>query len=284
LEGKKESGGRLECLILDYPSGQVFQSYTASCLLKARRKIRPGERLEFGPGLEGELLPPVGNGSAIVRFKFEGTFDQALEKFGSVPLPPYIKREGNDPRLRETDPERYQTVYARRPGAVAAPTAGLHFSPELLSALEEKGIVVLPITLQVGYGTFAPVKSENVAEHKIHSEVFEVPARTAEVIREQKGRGGRIMAVGTTSVRVLEYQALKHGSVKAEKGDCDLFIYPGFSFRIVDGLITNFHLPRTTLLMLVSAFAGRENILKAYREAVERDYRFYSYGDAMLII
>ena len=186
--------------------------------------------------------------------------------------------------LKEQDLERYQTVYAHHPGAIAAPTAGLHFSAEFMAALQEKGVFFAPLTLHVGYGTFASIKTENIAEHKIHSEAFQVTAQAAEVIGEQKSRGKRIIAVGTTSVRVLEYQALKYGFVKSEEGECDLFITPGFPFQMVDGLITNFHLPRTTLLLLVSAFAGREKILKAYQEAIEHDYRFYSYGDAMLII
>ena len=284
LEGKKKSGGRVECLVLNYPVGPIFGACTISCLLKARRKMRPGERLNFGPGLEGEILPPSPNGTALVRFIFEGSFDSALERFGSVPLPPYIKRNGPDSSRQEQDLERYQTVYALHPGAIAAPTAGLHFSPELMTALREKGIFFAPITLHVGYGTFAPIKTENIAEHKIHTEAFQVTAQAAEVIGEQKRRGKRIIAVGTTSARVLEYQAVKHGCIKSEEGECDFFISPGFSFQMIDGLITNFHLPRTTLLLLVSAFAGREKILQAYQEAIEHDYRFYSYGDAMFII
>ena len=284
LEGRKKSGGRVECLVLNYPSDSVLGSYTTACLLKARRKMRPGERINFGPGLEGEILPPSPNGTALIRFIFEGSFDSALKKFGSVPLPPYIKRDGFDSSLKDRDPERYQTVYAYHPGAVAAPTAGLHFSAELMTALQAKGVFFAPITLHVGYGTFAPIKTENIEEHKIHTETFQVTAQAAEVIGEQKSLGKRIIAVGTTSARVLEYQAVKHGFIKSEEGECDLFIRPGFSFQMIDGLITNFHLPRTTLLLLVSAFAGRERILKAYQEAIEDDYRFYSYGDAMLIV
>lgn len=283
LEGKKKSGGRVECLILNYPAGAVFDSYTTSCLIKARRKIRPGERLDFGPGLEGEILPPAPNGTALIRFIFEGPFDGILKKFGSVPLPPYIKRDGRETGLPERDLERYQTVYAHHPGAIAAPTAGLHFSPEFMTALQEKGVFFAPITLHVGYGTFAPIKTENINEHKIHSEAFRISAQTVERIQEQKNCGKRIIAVGTTCVRVLEYQAMKYGTIKPGEGECDLFITPGFDFQVIDGLITNFHLPRTTLLLLVSAFAGREKILRAYQEAIEQGYRFYSYGDAMLI-
>ncbi len=284
LTGKKESGGRVECLVLNYPSDSVFGTYTTPCLIKARRKMGPGERLIFGPGLEGEILPPSPNGRALIRFRFEGSFVSALNRFGAVPLPPYIKRDALDDRVIDRDRERYQTVYAHHPGAIAAPTAGLHFSEEGLTVLQEKGIFFAPLTLHVGYGTFAPIKTENINQHQMHSEPFRVTAETADRIREQKSRGKRIIAVGTTSARVLEYQALKHGSVKSEEGECDLFIKPGFTFRIIDGLITNFHLPRTTLLLLVSAFAGRERIFEAYREAVDQRYRFYSYGDAMLII
>jgi S-adenosylmethionine:tRNA ribosyltransferase-isomerase len=284
LKGKKKSGGRVECLVLNYPAETIRDSYTTPCLIKARRKIRSGERLEFGPGLEGEVLPPAPNGTALMRFFFEGSFESALKKFGSVPLPPYIRRPDQGSNPSEPDENRYQTVYARHPGAVAAPTAGLHFSEELISAIQEKGIFFVSLTLHVGYGTFASIKTESVSDHKIHSEVFHLSTQAAEMINEKKRQGGRVIAVGTTSVRVLEFLALKYGSVQPQKGDCDLFITPGFSFQIVDGMITNFHLPRTTLLLLVSAFAGRENILRAYQEAMERNYRFYSYGDAMLII
>ena len=189
--------------------------------------MRPGERLNFGPGLEGEILPPSPNGTALVRFIFEGSFDSALKKFGSVPLPPYIKRDGLDSSRQEQDLERYQTVYAHHPGAIAAPTAGLHFSPELMTALQEKGVFFAPITLHVGYGTFAPIKTENIAEHKIHTEAFQVTAQAAEVIGEQKSRGKRIIAVGTTSARVLEYQAVKHGCHKIRRRGMRFFYQAG---------------------------------------------------------
>ena len=284
LEGKKKSGGRVECLILNYPAFAVEETYTSPCLLKIGGKVRPGEQIQFGEGLEGEILPPSLNGAALVRFRFEGSFDAALKRFGRVPLPPYIRRDNCDPDLLEMDRKRYQTVYARHPGAVAAPTAGLHFSPDLIATLKDKGVFWVPLTLHVGYGTFAPIKTERISEHKIHSEAYQISNQAAGMIHNQKRRGGRIIAVGTTSARVLEYQAMKYGSVRAEEGECDLFITPGFSFQMIDGLITNFHLPRTTLILLVSAFAGREKILKAYQEAIERNYRFYSYGDAMLIL
>jgi S-adenosylmethionine:tRNA ribosyltransferase-isomerase len=283
LEGKKKSGGRVECLILKYPVQPVLGTYTTPCLLKAGGKIRPGDQIHFGDGLEGEILPPAPNGTALVRFRFEGLFDSTLNKFGRVPLPPYIHRNVHEADRLELDRNRYQTVYARNPGAVAAPTAGFHFSPDLIAALKEMGVGWVSLTLHVGYGTFAPVKTEMISDHKIHSEPYRVSTQTAQAIQDQKERGGRVIAVGTTCVRVLEHQAMKYGSVKAEAGDCDLFITPGFSFQVIDGLITNFHLPNTTLLMLVSAFAGREKIQKAYREAIEHKYRFYSYGDAMFI-
>jgi S-adenosylmethionine:tRNA ribosyltransferase-isomerase len=284
LKGKKKSGGQVECLVLNYPTETNPESYTTPCLIKARRKLRPGERISFGIGLEGEVLPPAPNGTGLMRFYFEGDFDSALRIYGSVPLPPYIHRAGISEDRAEEDKKRYQTVYAREPGAVAAPTAGLHFSEELMAAIEKKGILVAPLTLHVGYGTFAPIKTESIRDHKIHSEGFHLSVQSAEMINDRKRLGGRVMAVGTTSVRVLEYLAWKFGSIQSSKGECDLFITPGFTFRIVDGLITNFHLPRTTLLLLVSAFAGRENILEAYQEAMNLQYRFYSYGDAMLII
>ncbi len=283
LEGKKKSGGRVECLILNYPAQPVMETYTTPCLLKSGGKIRPGDHIHFGEDLEGEILPPSPNGTALVRFRFQGLFDSALNKSGRVPLPPYIHRGVQDNDFLERDRTRYQTVYARHPGAVAAPTAGLHFSQELITAIKEKGVFICPITLHVGYGTFAPVKVEKILEHKMHSEVYKVSASSARVIRDQKEQGKQIVAVGTTSARVLEHQTRQYGTVKAEEGECDLFITPGFSFQMIDGLITNFHLPRTTLLLLVSAFAGTENILTAYHEAVEGRYRFYSYGDAMLI-
>ncbi|MEW6184967.1 MAG: tRNA preQ1(34) S-adenosylmethionine ribosyltransferase-isomerase QueA [Thermodesulfobacteriota bacterium] len=284
LLGKKKSGGGVECLILHYPGSQVRDSFTTPCLIKSRGKIRPGEFIFFDENLEGEIQPTSPDGTALVTFRFQGTLESVLQKSGHVPLPPYIHRKEKDPALQETDRNRYQTVFARNPGAVAAPTAGLHFSAKLMASLREKGVFWVPLTLHVGYGTFAPIKSENIEAHKMHSESYFLSAEAARTILEQKSQGRRIIAVGTTSTRVLEYQAQKYGTLKAEEGHCDLFIKPGFSFRIIDGLITNFHLPRTTLLLLVSAFAGRDNILKAYQEAVKRNYRFYSYGDAMMII
>lgn len=280
LLGQKKTGGKVECLVLHYPTEPVFEPYTSACLIKARRPVRPGERIFFNSELEGEVLPPSSNGTGLVRFFFSGSFAAVLNHSGAVPLPPYIRREAPSPE----DESRYQTVYAENHGAVAAPTAGLHFTPELLHTLQDLGVSVVPLTLHVGYGTFAPLKTENIRDHRMHTESFRVTAGAAARIQEKKLDGARIIAVGTTTVRILEYQALKYGGLRAEEGECDLFITPGFTFKMVDGLITNFHLPRTTLLLLVSAFAGREKILEAYQEAIDRQYRFYSYGDAMLII
>jgi S-adenosylmethionine:tRNA ribosyltransferase-isomerase len=284
LLGKKKSGGRVECLILQYPNTPTLGTYTTPCLIKTGGKMHPGDRIFFNETLEGEVQPPSPNGTALVKFRFEGAFETLLQQFGHVPLPPYIHREDGHDARREKDRIRYQTVFAEQAGAVAAPTAGFHFSKELITSLKEKGILWVPLTLHVGYGTFAPIKMENIEAHKMQSERYFLSGEAARTILEQKKQGRRVIAVGTTSTRVLEYQAQKYGTLKADEGPCDLFIKPGFSFRIIDGLVTNFHLPRTTLLLLVSAFAGRDNLLRAYREAVEKSYRFYSYGDAMLII
>jgi len=284
LMGQKKTGGKVECLVLNYPNGQEQGSFISECLIKARRKIPPGERIFFNPELEGEMLPTSTNGTAMVRFTFSGTFEAVLQRLGSVPLPPYIRRNESGENLSIDDENRYQTVYAEDPGAVAAPTAGLHFTVDLLDAVRKLGASVVPLTLHIGYGTFAPVKTKNIYDHKIHSEIYKISKETADLIMEKKKAGGRVIAVGTTTVRALEYLCLKYGTLRADEGACDLFITPGFQFKMVDGLITNFHLPRTTLMLLVSALAGREGILRAYQEAVTHNYRFYSYGDAMLII
>jgi S-adenosylmethionine:tRNA ribosyltransferase-isomerase len=284
LVGKKKTGGRVECLVLRYPNKQTWDDYTTECLVKARRKVQPGERILFSPDLEGEVLPPSSNGVCLIRFSFSGSFEGVLKKLGSVPLPPYIRRDRPGENRPEDDETRYQTVYAEHPGAVAAPTAGLHFSVELLEAIRNMGVTVVPLTLHVGYGTFAPLKAENIRDHRMHPERFKVTQEAADLIQEKKRAGARVIAVGTTSVRILEYQAQKYGALRAEEGECDLFITPGFPFKMVDGLITNFHLPKTTLLLLVAALAGREEILNTYQEAIAHQYRFYSYGDAMLII
>ncbi len=284
LTGHKASGGRVECLVLNYPDITVEKSYTSPCLLKGSRKPRVGDRITFGEWGSGEILPPSPNGTAQMLFRFPGSFEAFLHRAGQPPLPPYIRRKEEAAESRNWDRERYQTVYAERPGAVAAPTAGLHFSTELLTRIEAKGVIITPVTLHVGYGTFASIKTDDPTQHRMHAEFYHVPPETARVIQEQKRKGKRVFATGTTSLRVLEYVASSQGNLVAAQGECDLFITPGYDFKIVDALITNFHLPRTTLILLVAAFAGRENILRAYREAIEQQYRFYSYGDAMLIV
>lgn len=284
LVGNKETGARVECLLLNYPVDDPPGTWTSPCLLRGARRFKAGDRLTFGQGLTGEVLPTAPNGNRLVRFDFSGSFPDLLEGCGEVPLPPYIRRKEPTAEQQRRDRKRYQTVYAARPGAVAAPTAGLHFSDRLLQGLKDRGVWITPVTLHVGYGTFAPVKSADPAKHRMHPETYRLPEETVRIIREQKRAGKRIWAVGTTSVRVLEYVAGRYGDLTPSAGECDLFIRPGFEFQVVDRVITNFHLPKTTLILLVAALAGRENILRAYREAIERNYRFYSYGDAMLII
>ena len=284
LTGRKGSGGRVECLVLNYPDSPVEKSYTSPCLLKSSRKPRVGERITFGEWGSGEILPPSPNGTARVLFRFPGSFEAFLRRAGQPPLPPYIRRKEEAAARQAHDLERYQTVYAEKPGAVAAPTAGLHFSPELITRIKAQGVFITPVTLHVGYGTFAPIKTDDPTQHRMHAEFYHVSRETARVIQEQKRKGKRVFATGTTSLRVLEYVAATQGNLVAAQGECDLFITPGYDFKIVDALITNFHLPRTTLILLVAAFAGRENILRAYREAIDQSYRFYSYGDAMLIV
>ncbi len=290
LNGTKETGGKIEALLLDYPqtgAGKLEDSMSngadvvCRCLIKASKPPHSGSQLYFAEDLTATVLEGA-DGIYKLVFTFKGDFNSILEKRGRVPLPPYIKRNGRNARSLE-DRQTYQTVYARENGAVAAPTAGLHFTQELLSILNSRGIEIVPITLHVGYGTFLPVRVSDIRDHKIHSETYEITNSAAAAINHAKSFGRRIIAVGTTSVRSLEYSADSSGLIQAGSGRCDLFIYPGFEFKVVDALITNFHLPRSTLLMLVSAFAGRRFILDAYKEAIKQIYRFFSYGDAMLI-
>ena len=282
LLGKKETGGKAEVLIVGYPGNNQKEDVVCQCLVKASKPPKPSSTIYFDSDVKATVLGGS-NGLYDMAFHFKGSFDAVLKKIGHVPLPPYIKRNGKS-ASRVDDHKTYQTVYAKKDGAVAAPTAGLHFSHGLLERLENKGIGTVAITLHVGYGTFLPVRVSDIREHTIHSEIYDLKAEAASAIRLAKSEGRRVIAVGTTSVRVLEFAAKKDGSVDPGTGQCDLFIYPGFNFKVIDGLITNFHLPRSTLLMLVSAFAGREFILRAYEEAVLKKYRFYSYGDAMLIL
>ena len=274
LLGEREgTGAHVELLLLKRRSGDVWET-----LVRPGKKCRPGTRLTFGDGLlKAEILDTVEEGNRLVRFDYEGIFEEVLDRLGEMPLPPYITH-------KLQDRNRYQTVYAKHEGSAAAPTAGLHFTKELLGRLEGKGIGIAYVTLHVGLGTFRPVKEENVLEHHMHTEHYQVSREAADTINRTKAQGGRIVCVGTTSCRTLESAAGEDGLVRPCSGDTDIFIYPGYRFRVLDGLITNFHLPESTLIMLVSALAGREHVLAAYEEAVRERYRFFSFGDAMLVL
>jgi len=265
-------GGACEVLLLHDRGGDVWE-----CIVRPGKHLRTGARLRFGDGeLTAEVTEVLPDGNRLVRFFYEGIFLEVLERLGKMPLPPYIKAELQDR-------ERYQTVYSRVNGSAAAPTAGLHFTKELLSKIEEKGVRLGYVTLHVGLGTFRPVKEDELEEHEMHSEYCIVSEETAALIRETRERGGRVVCVGTTSCRTLESWAEEDGTVKAGAGWTSIYIYPGYRFRVMDALVTNFHLPQSTLLMLVSAFAGREHVLAAYEEAVREKYRFFSFGDAMFL-
>lgn len=273
LYGQKENtGGKIEFLLLNRLSRDEWE-----VILKPGRKAKPGARFTFGGGkLTAEILRTVNDGNRIVRFFYDGLFEHVLDKLGEMPLPHYITEPLQDK-------ERYQTVYSKHDGSAAAPTAGLHFTKELLAQLEQKGVSLAYVTLHVGLGTFRPVKVDDVENHKMHSEFYVIDEATADTINRARANGGRIIAVGTTSTRVLETMAEKNGVVSAGSGWTDIFIYPPYQFKAVDALITNFHLPESTLLMLVSALAGKEHILYAYDQAVKERYRFFSFGDAMFI-
>ena len=273
LYGKKETGANVEFVLLKQLEGDVLES-----IVRPGSKLKPGTKVIFGDGLlEAEILDILEDGTRKVKFTYEGIFNEILDKIGLMPLPPYIHES-----LKEND--RYQTVYAKYEGSAAAPTAGLHFTPELLKKIEEKGIKIANVTLHVGIGTFRPVKEENIEEHKMHTEHFYIKQEDVEKINETKKNGKKVIAVGTTSCRVLETIAdEKTGLVKQTESDTGIYIYPGYKFKCIDGLITNFHLPKSTLLMLVSALADRKFILEAYNKAVEEKYRFFSFGDAMFI-
>lgn len=274
LIGEKEgTGGKVEVLLLKRRANDVWET-----LVKPGKKLKPGAKITFGDGrLRAEVLEVVEEGNRLVKFYYEGIFEEILDSLGEMPLPPYITH-------KLEDKEMYQTVYAKFDGSAAAPTAGLHFTKELLNKIEEKGIKLASITLHVGLGTFRPVKVDDVNNHHMHTEWYEVNAEAAEIINETKRNGGRVICVGTTSCRTIESVADENGYMKAKTGETDIFIYPGYKFKVMDGLITNFHLPESTLVMLVSAFAGKENVLSAYETAVKERYRFFSFGDAMLII
>ncbi len=273
LFGTKTTGGRVEIFLVE-PRGQGWR-----CLLRSSKPCRPGQIIQLPAGVTAEVTGRVGEQDWLVGFSGTDYFERWLEQYGQMPIPPYLGRTSE-----AIDRERYQTVYAGSPGAVAAPTAGLHFTTALLAQLKQQGINVAQITLHVGLGTFQPVRVAQVEEHVIHRERYLVPVETAELVASTKARGGRVIAVGTTACRTLEYAADHAGVLRAGDGEADIFIYPGYRFKVVDALLTNFHLPESTLLMLVSAFAGREFVLRAYAEAVRRRFRFYSYGDAMLIV
>jgi S-adenosylmethionine:tRNA ribosyltransferase-isomerase len=275
LLGKRaDTGGSIEFVLLTDLGNDCWE-----VILKPGRRAKPGARFIFGPEgeLEAEIIEVVEQGNRIVRFLYNGDFRNLLEKVGEIPLPPYIRK-------RPADPERYQTVYSRADGSAAAPTAGLHFTDELLSEIRAMGVSIVYVTLHVGIGTFRPVKEHDITRHKMHKEYYQIGKESADVINDAKKQGGRIFAVGTTSCRVLETMADENGIIRHGDGWTDIFIYPGYKFKAVDAMITNFHLPGSTLIMLVCAFAGRENIMEAYRVAVSEKYRFYSFGDAMLLI
>ncbi len=284
LSGEKETGGKVEVLLIDYAAGMKHLEETGffkcDCLIKASKNPKKGARLLLGNRVEASVEAVKGFVSEI-KFLNGDKFLEFLKKSGQIPLPPYIKRENLNPG--RNDRENYQTVYASKEGAVAAPTAGLHFTEKLMDNMEKKGIEFVPITLHVGYGTFVPVRVDDIRDHQIHSEYFSLSKESADKINTARRQGRRVVAVGTTSVRTLEFLSDKDGTVREQTGMCDLFIYPGYTFKCVDAMITNFHLPESTLLMLVSAFYNRQKILTAYQEAIKKDYRFFSYGDAMLI-
>ncbi|HIS81141.1 MAG TPA: tRNA preQ1(34) S-adenosylmethionine ribosyltransferase-isomerase QueA [Candidatus Scatomonas merdavium] len=273
LYGHKEGTDALiEILLLKRRENDIWET-----LVRPGKKCRPGAVINFGDGiLKGRVLEVVDDGNRLIQFEYEGIFEEILDRLGEMPLPPYIIH-----KLK--DKNRYQTVYAKHEGSAAAPTAGLHFTEELLREVQERGVNIAHVTLHVGLGTFRPVKVEDVTRHHMHSEFYVIEESQAELINSTKKSGGRIIAVGTTSCRTLESAAEENGTLKAGSGWTDIFIYPGYRFKIMDGLITNFHLPESTLIMLVSAFAGKEHVLKAYEEAVKERYRFFSFGDAMFI-
>ena len=269
---KEDTGAGIEILLLKRKADNVWET-----LVKPGKKARPGARIVFGDGiLKGEVLEVVDEGNRLIRFEYEGIFEEILDRLGQMPLPPYITHQLKDKN-------RYQTVYAEHDGSAAAPTAGLHFTPELLEEIQAKRVRLAHVTLHVGLGTFRPVKVEDVSQHHMHSEYYVVEEEQARLINDTRAAGGRVICVGTTSCRTLESAADEDGILRAGSGWTDIFIYPGYRFKIMDALITNFHLPESTLLMLVSAFADKEKIMKAYEEAVRQRYRFFSFGDAMFI-
>ena len=269
---KEETGALIEILLLKRRENDIWE-----CLVKPGKKARPGAKITFGNGiLKGEIIDVVDEGNRLIQFHYDGIFEEILDQLGEMPLPPYITH-------KLQDKNRYQTVYAKHEGSAAAPTAGLHFTKELLQQVQDAGVKISHVTLHVGLGTFRPVKVEDVTQHHMHSEFYVVEEDQAKLINDTKAAGGRVIAVGTTSCRTLESATGEDGILKAGSGWTEIFIYPGYRFKMIDGLITNFHLPESTLVMLVSALAGKEHIMAAYEEAVREKYRFFSFGDAMMI-
>ena len=271
LFGKKETGSVMECFLL-----KRYDLYTWEVLLKPAKKLKLGQKIIFSNELSAELVEIKDDGNRVLKFEFEGRFEEILDRLGEMPLPPYIAE-------KLEDKNRYQTVYAKEGESVAAPTAGLHFTEELLEKIREKGVTIAEVFLDVGLGTFRPVQVENILEHNMHSESYRVPKETADIINKAKKNNQRIIAVGTTSVRTLESVVNEDGIVEAKEGDTSIFIYGDYKFKVVDGIITNFHLPKSTLIMLISAFGGKEFIFESYEEAIKEKYRFYSFGDSMFI-
>ncbi len=277
LLGNKPSGGKVEILLVRQAGRGDACDWL--CLTKSSKPLKAGVRIEFAENFAAQILGDAEPPYRLVRFECEGDLFTELERIGHLPLPPYIKRDDN-----LQDQNRYQTVFAREKGAVAAPTAGLHFTAAILDQIRQRGVHICSLTLHVGLGTFLPVRVENVAEHKMHAEYYSIPPETAEAVNLAHRNGGRVFALGTTSARAMETAATENRQLQAGSGDSEIFIYPGYEFKVVDALVTNFHLPKSTLLMLVSALAGKDNIMAAYRRAVEENFRFFSYGDCMLII
>jgi len=275
LIGKKETGGRVEILLIPSCNGT---EWTWEALFKGLGKVKQGTRIKLEQGFEAEV-EVIKDGKGQVRFPQQETVDEILKKIGHIPLPPYIKRKDES-----LDRERYQTVFAERDGSIASPTAGLHFTQSMLQSLKENKVHTTTITLHIGIGTFAPIKAHDIENHRMEAEWIEISEEAAKEIEETKTRGGKVIAVGTTTTRALESFHNEEGGMKPVRGATSLFIYPPYHFHVVDGLVTNFHLPKSTLIMLVSAFAGKDLLMKAYHEAIDRKYRFYSYGDAMLIL
>jgi S-adenosylmethionine:tRNA ribosyltransferase-isomerase len=276
LLGETETGAKVEIFLIRQIEGNVWQS-----LAKPARRLKVGRNIHFGSEISGVVEGKNQDGTILVKFTFKGNFFEILERIGKTPLPPYIKREAE---MEELDRERYQTVYAKQLGAIAAPTAGLHFTNEILEKLKNKGTEIVEITLHVGYGTFEPVRVQDIEKHSVKAEQYSISVDAAERLNQARKTGRRIIAIGTTSTRALETNISRFGEFRAEEGLADITILPGYEFKAVDGLLTNFHLPKSSLILLVSAFAGRELIMKAYEHAIKQEYRFYSYGDCMLIL